>query len=156
MLFEYQRFLPETKTINYLPAIWLLPKLKTQGAIEPLYHFKGKILETARGNFFLVKNNTLITPKENILLGITRKYLIECARKNFEIEEREVTIEEIDTADEIFITGTSKHVLPVTQIDNKIIADGKPGVVTLRLMEAFNRSYNLKKDIEDLAGDVNI
>jgi branched-subunit amino acid aminotransferase/4-amino-4-deoxychorismate lyase len=139
VLFEYQRFLPEFKSINYLPGVWLLSVLKEKGAIEPLYHFNGKLLETARANIFLVKDNTLVTPGKGILHGITRKHLLIMARERYMIEEREVGVEEIFTADEIFMTGTSKHVLPVIQIDDKVISNGSPGPVTMKLMEEFSR-----------------
>jgi len=139
MSFEYQRFLPHVKTIDYLPAVWLLPRLKERGTIEPLYHFNGKVLETSRGNIFLVRNGTISTPKDDILLGISRQHLLKIARENYRMEEREVYLDEIEEADEIFITGTSKHILPVVMIDGLRIRNGKPGPVTVELMEAFER-----------------
>jgi len=137
MLYEYQRFLSDIKSINYFLAVWLLPKLKAAGALEPLFYYNDRVLETSRGNFFLVKDNVIITPKVNILQGISRKYLIKVAREKYKVEEREVLLSEIENVDEAFITGTSKHVLPVIQISNFIIGGGRPGPVTLRLMEEF-------------------
>jgi D-alanine transaminase/branched-chain amino acid aminotransferase len=137
MLFEYQRYLSEIKSINYFLAVWLLPRLKETGAIEPLFHYSGKLLETSRGNIFVVKDNIIATPKDNILQGISRKHLLILARERYRVEERDVMLEEVHTADEIFITGTSKHVLPIIQIDDIVIGNGRPGPVTLELMRAF-------------------
>jgi D-alanine transaminase/branched-chain amino acid aminotransferase len=139
ILFEHQRFLPEYKSINYLPGVWLQPLLESKGAVEPLYHFNGMLSETARANIFLVKDGVLITPGKDILFGVTRKHLLKMARESFNVEERDVRVEEIFSADEVFMTGTSKHVLPVTQIDDEVIAHGSPGPVTMRLMEGFGR-----------------
>jgi D-alanine transaminase/branched-chain amino acid aminotransferase len=137
MLFEHQRFLPHIKTINYIPALWLLPKLTANNALEPLYHFNGKVLETSRGNVFFIKEKTIFTPKDDILLGVSRKHLLRIARESYTVEERDAHLEEIENAEEIFITGTSKHVLPIIQIDDIVIGDGRPGPVTLELMKAF-------------------
>lgn len=139
MLFGYQRFLPEFKSINYLPGVWLQPLLKERDAVEPLFHFNGLLSETARANIFLVKDNILITPGSGILKGITRKHLIAVAKRYFRVEERDVRVEELFTADEVFMTGTSKHVLPVVQFDDTIVAHGSPGPVTIRLRDEFGR-----------------
>ena len=139
LLFEYKRFLPEVKTINYLPALWMSAKLREKGAIEPLYHYDGKILETSRSNIFLVKNGIIATPVNGILPGISCKHLIKVARSFYKVEERDVPLDEIETADEIFITGTSKHLYPVVQIDDHRIGDGKPGSVTRKLMAEFEK-----------------
>jgi D-alanine transaminase/branched-chain amino acid aminotransferase len=139
MLYEYQRFLSDIKSINYFLAVWLLPKLKAEGAIEPLFYYNGRILETSRGNIFLVKDEVISTPKDNILQGISRKHLLIVALEKYDVDEREVFVDEIHKADEIFITGTSKHVLPIVQIDDTVVADRKPGPVTSQLMEDFER-----------------
>ena len=137
MLFEYQRYLSEIKSINYFLAVWLLPRLREVGAIEPLFHSGERLLETSRGNIFIVRDGILATPAENVLPGIMRKHLIQLARKSYRVEERDVMLDEIQAADEVFITGTTKHVLPIIQIDDMVIGDGRPGPVTLELMRAF-------------------
>jgi len=139
ILFEYQRFLPEFKSINYLPGVWLQPLLKEKGAVEPLFHLSGRLTETARANIFLVNKGVVCTPARDILMGITRKHLIAVAKEYYEVEVRDVRVEEIFSADEVFMTGTSKHVLPVIQIDDAVIANGSPGPMTMRLMEEFER-----------------
>ena len=84
----------------------------------------------------MVKNGVLATPKSNILHGITRKNVIQIAQ---EVEERDITLTEILNADEVFMTATTKRILPVSQIDVTLIRDGLPGPVTRQLMEKFRQ-----------------
>ena len=142
ILLDFQRHIPEVKTTFYLPSIILFPKMKEYGAIEVLYHHNGLISETTRANIFLVKNNTLITPSPGVLQGITRKHVLGVAKDLLALEEREVRLEEIWEAEEIFITGTSKHVMPVIEIEERTIGDGKPGNWTKRISEAYERYFS--------------
>ena len=141
LLLDYVRYLPEVKTTFYLPALSLLPELKRIGALETLYHHKGIVYETTRANFFIIKNGVLIAPSEGILKGITRKHVLKVARLQMKVEERIVKLDEIFDSDEIFITGTSKHILPVVNIDGKIIANGRPGTITNKLAQDFKAYY---------------
>ena len=85
-----------------------------------------------------MKNAALITPKENVLLGITRKVILEIAKQNkIKTEERKVKLSEIQIADEAFITGSSKGIVPVVQIDGKWIGNGKVGKTTQKLKILF-------------------
>jgi len=142
ILLDYQRHIPEVKTTFYLPSIALFPRLKEYRAIEVLYHHNGLISETTRANIFLVKNNRLITPSPGILKGITRKHVLNTAKDLLASEEREVRLEELWEADEIFITGTSKHVMPVIEIEGRQIGKGKPGEWTRRISEAFENYFS--------------
>jgi branched-chain amino acid aminotransferase len=132
----YQRQFPEAKTIDYSMAIWLQPLIKQRGADDVLYHKDGSISECPRSNFFIVtKEGKIVTPKEGVLKGITRMKLLQWGRKEFEIEERTVSIAELDHIKEAFITSTTKGVLPVTRIDEKILPYGAN---TKRIRELFN------------------
>ncbi len=141
----YQRELPEVKTINYLQGIHLIPRLKAAGAIEPLYHHGGLLRESVRSNIFLVtEDDRLLTPGGEILFGITRRKVLELARNYFEVEERDVRMEEIAGAREAFLTGSNKRIMPVSQIDEHRLGDGRPGIITRRLMElleSFTMEY---------------
>ncbi len=136
--FNYDRLIPEAKNLNYIWAVKLQKEKKRQGATEILYTNKGKILECSTSNFFIVKNNKLITPKDNILLGVTRKVVIKLAPKlKLPVEERPLKIEELKTADEAFITATNKDILPIIKINSQKIGSGRPGPVTKQLMTLF-------------------
>ncbi len=134
---EHERPLPDIKTTNYTTALGEIPKAKKEGAIDILYTSKGKVLESSTSNFFIVKKGTVITPKEGILPGTTRKIILEIAKEGFSVEEREVYASEIKDADEAFITAVNKKILPITKVDDVVIGGGKVGETTLLLTNLF-------------------
>ena len=135
--YEYLRDVPQAKSTSYLNAIKLDPVRKQHGAFDILYTWKGNVLEITRNNFFIFKGDTLITPKDDVLLGITRMVVLELATHNFEIEERAVQEEEIREADEAFICGTTKKIIPVVRINDLPVGDGSVGQNTKTLMGIF-------------------
>ena len=129
--YPHQRQLPDTKTIDYLMAIWLQPFIKDNGADDVLYHRDGIVAECPRSNFFLVTaEDTLVTPARNILRGIIRMKLLEIGRRQLRVEERDITLEETGMAKEAFITSTTRHILPVLQLDGRPIGNGQPGKIS--------------------------
>ncbi|MEJ7586664.1 MAG: aminotransferase class IV [Ferruginibacter sp.] len=148
--YEYQRDLPGIKSINYLMGVWLQQIIKENGAEDVLYFKEGFVTEFSRSNVFLVTSDKkLVTPSDNILHGITRKKLLELAVKNYTVECRAVTITELKEAAEVFMTSTTKRLLPVTRIDNTVIGNGSAGPVTALLNTAF-----IKMEEEVLSGRV--
>jgi branched-subunit amino acid aminotransferase/4-amino-4-deoxychorismate lyase len=96
--------------------------MKEQGADDILYYSNGIVRECPRSNFFMIKNGTLITASDKMLLGITRKNIIKIATENnIPVEERDFTVEELKTADEAFITSSTKRVTSVRQIDDYVL-----------------------------------
>lgn len=135
--YEHMRQFPQYKTTNYIQAV-LLQKLKAEkDALEVAYVSNGKMLEATGSNLFVVKGGTIATPKGDILHGITRKVVLETAGKEFSIEERDVAVEEMFAADEIFLTSSFKDVVPVTRVDGKAIGDGRPGPISKRVVQLF-------------------
>jgi branched-chain amino acid aminotransferase len=133
---EFKRFLPKAKTLNYIAAIKEQEKKNEADAQEIIYINNETVLEGATSNIFIVKDNKIITADDNILMGTTRNFVIDLAKKNnFEIEERSVATEELFSADESFITGTYKWVLPITSVDGKKIGSGSVGMVTKKMMK---------------------
>ncbi|NJN32975.1 MAG: branched-chain amino acid aminotransferase [Saprospiraceae bacterium] len=120
MLAEHVREMADIKSINYAKPITLLPRMKAVGADDVLYHSGGIVSESSRSNIFIVKNEQVLTPISNILYGITRKNIINVAKKYFDIVERDFTLEELLNADEVFMTGSTKRAASVAQVDNKI------------------------------------
>ena len=103
-----------------------------------LYIHKNTILEATTSNIFLVKNSILYTPADNVLKGITRKLTLDIAKKlNIKVNEQEISITELYDADEAFITATNKKILPIIQIDSKVIGDGKVGEITKKLLNEY-------------------
>jgi branched-chain amino acid aminotransferase len=138
---EYMRDLPTVKTTNYLNAIRLWPAVEAAGATELLYHWGGYWLECSRSNFFIVANGVLITPPPSAVLpGVTRAQVFALARQaGIPVREQALPLAVIAEAEEAFITGTTKKIMPVVQIDEQQIGTGKPGPLTLQLMQAWKQ-----------------
>lgn len=135
---KYQRELPHIKSINYLMAVWLQPLLKEKQADDLLYYNPESITEFPRCNVFIVTQDTkLITPAKNILHGITRKNIVSLASEMVPVEERDITIDELMNASEVFLTATTKRILPVLKINGRIVGNGKAGEITTRLYDRF-------------------
>jgi branched-chain amino acid aminotransferase len=135
---EYQRELPYVKSINYTMAVWLQPLLKEKEADDMLYYNKASVTEFPRCNVFVVtRDQKLVTPAENILKGITRKQVLSLASGIMPVEETNIPVDELPAALEIFLTATTKKITPVIKVNNKIIGDGRPGIVTRELYQKF-------------------
>lgn len=133
--FPSSRTIPGAKSIDYIPATMALGKAKRAGAIEALYvEADGRALECTTSNIFAVKRGVVITPGEEILAGITRKTVLTLAEAHHPVKIRDLYLDELLAADEVFVTGSGKNLVPVIQIDDAVIGDGKPGPVTRGLM----------------------
>lgn len=135
----YQRTLPHIKSIDYLMAIWLQSKRLENGADDLLYVHNGLVTECPRSNFFLVTAaNQIVTPEQDVLPGITRKKVLQLAREKYSTMERPVGYDEILQAKEVFITSTTKQILPVAQIDHQIFHQNS---IALELLDRFQHSF---------------
>jgi len=136
--YNHQRELPHVKTINYQTALWLQPLLKEKQADDVLYYKDNFVTEFPRSNVFIVtREKKLITPAANMLYGITRKKVLSLAAEIMQVEEKPVTLIELMDADEVFLTSTTKKILPVIKINDRVISGGKPGGYTTMLYEKF-------------------
>lgn len=137
---EVERPIPGAKSIDYISASLALKKAAAEGAVEALYIDRnGLALECTTSNIFAFINGRLVTPGRGILSGVTRKVVLELARELFPIDIRDISRTELLAADEVFITGTSKGLVPVVQVDAGTIGDGRPGECTRRLMAEMKR-----------------
>jgi D-alanine transaminase/branched-chain amino acid aminotransferase len=147
--YGHQRQMPEVKTIDYLMAIWLKPFVTDNNADEVLYHQQGIVSECPRANFFIVTNaNIIVTPARNILKGVIRSNILSLSTEGFNIEERDLHLEEIYDAREAFITSTTKNILPIITVDGKKIGDGTVGETTQLLSDALSVVVN--REVENL------
>jgi branched-subunit amino acid aminotransferase/4-amino-4-deoxychorismate lyase len=143
LLKAYSRFLPEAKTTNYTAYVYWENEVQHQQAIDVLYFDANFIKETSRSNIFIVKNNTIYTPKKSVLKGITRSITIDLIQKNkLKFVEKEITINELLLADEIFVTSTTREITPISWIDTTLINQGKIGKITQQLMTDFRTLKN--------------
>jgi branched-chain amino acid aminotransferase len=130
------RPLAGTKSIDYIPATMAMKQAREQGAIEAIYMDRdGFVQEGTTSNLFAFFGNRLTTPGRGILAGITRQVTLDLAKGLFDIAIRDIARSELLTADEIFITGTNKGMVPVVQVDTTVIGNGCPGPRTRQMIQ---------------------
>jgi branched-chain amino acid aminotransferase len=133
---------PNIKSLNFLNNILAKMEAVRGGANEAIIlNHEGFVAECTGDNIFVVKNGTLYTPpaSEGALMGITRDAVMELAKNKLKIpvKEERISMYNIYTADECFLTGTATEVVPVISADYREIYDGKPGKLTIKLVKEF-------------------
>lgn len=147
--YDFVRDIPEVKTINYSMGIWLLKRVNDHAAYDVLYHKDGIVSEFPRSNFFIVTdNNVVVTPSINVLRGITRKNIISFDAQKFEVKEAPVTLDDIRSAKEAFLTSTTKRIVPVVKIDDNLVGNGKPGPVSQALLQDLIRLEEKDRQVD--------
>ena len=133
---------PKIHSMNQLNQIMASIEANRQGADEAIMlDINGFVAETNGTTIFMVKDGIFLTPTiDYILVGITRKYLIELAKeKGYKVIERNISISEFYNADEVFICGTVGEIVPVSEIDCKKIGERIPGKYTNWLMNEYKK-----------------
>ena len=135
------------KVSNYLPNLLALREAKLRGAQEALVlDARGRVVEGASSNVFIVSGGRLATPPESagILPGITRAHILAAAGAlGIPADERELTLDEVYAAAEVFITSSIRELLPVVRIDDRVIGTGSPGAISRRLHRRFRDAVGL-------------
>jgi len=140
MTYAHQRQIPEAKSIDYLMPIWLQPMLREKKADDVLYHNAGILSECPRSNIFVVsKDDQLLTPGRNVLRGVIREKILQLAHPIIEPIKRDVTLDDLRTAKEVFMTSTTKNILRVVAIDGMQAGRGQAGAVASELSRVLSR-----------------
>ena len=122
----------DTKATSLLANTLYAQEAKNNNAEETILYRDGMVTEASSSNVFISKNNCIYThPKsQNILPGITREKTIECAKaNNFVVEESSFTTQQLMDADEVWITSSTREILPITTIDDIQISNGCAGPI---------------------------
>jgi len=135
---------------NYLNSIIATQEAKRNGVDEAiLLDHNGNVSEAPGENIFIVRDGQLITPslESSALEGITRDAVIKIARDfDVDVVEREIARSELGISDEIFLTGTAAEITPIISMDSKKIGNGKPGVITKKIMLEYTNIVMNKND----------
>jgi D-alanine transaminase len=134
----------DIKTLNLLGNVLAKQEAVEQGADEAVLHRSGTVTECSSSNIMMVKDGTLWThPADNLILpGITRQVVLEQARTlGIPVQEAVFSLEELYSADEVLITGTTTEVTPVILIDETPIAGGQPGPITRQLQREYQTLF---------------
>lgn len=131
---------PAIKSGNYLNNVLAIVEARAAGAVEAvMLNVQGHVTECTTSNVFMVRGGELHTPDlgEGLLAGVTRSFVLELARKlALRCHERAITAQELLAADEVFITSSTRDIMPVAAIGDSPLRQS-PGPLTQRLMQAF-------------------
>jgi D-alanine transaminase len=135
------------KAISLLPNVLFRQAAIDAGASEAILLRDGLATEGAASNLFMVKDGVIATPPKGskLLPGITRDLLVELARAHgLAVEERDISEQELRQADEIWMSSSTKEVVPVLSLDGAPVGDGRPGPLWRRMYELYQA---LKADL---------
>lgn len=129
------------KSLSLLGNILLRNQAKSLGASEALLvNDEGYIIEGTSSNYFIVQNNKVLTPPLNneILPGVTRQAVIDiCTANKIQVIQKNLQESDLYNADELWITSTTREVVPASKLNGKLIGDGKPGPVWQIVSNAY-------------------
>jgi branched-subunit amino acid aminotransferase/4-amino-4-deoxychorismate lyase len=137
---DFERFIPHAKTLNMLPSYMAYRDARAAGCYDALLiNRRGCITEGTRTNFFCLNDKTIFTPPESeILLGVTRKHILDVADKEgFEIIEKDIRLESVGDYQAAFLTSTSTKIVPIRKIDTIEFLDAPTHLV--ELMKAYDK-----------------
>jgi D-alanine transaminase len=141
----------DIKSIMLLPNVLMNQEAVEEGARECFLVRDGKMTESTHSNIFGIKKGEIYTHPDScmILPGITKKVVLEiCREKGIQVHEVAIPVKDLSLYDEFFITGTGNEVMPVVKVDDMVVGNGKPGVITQQIQqEFFGITYG------ELAGD---
>ncbi len=134
---------PMIKSNNLMNSALAMQEALRRGGFEGIMrNYQGELTECTTSNLFIVRNGAAITPPlaAGLLPGITREYLFEVG-KDVGVDVREQTLrdEDLFSADEAFLTSTTREVVPIVTVDDRTIGSGKPGPVTRTLLDGFRK-----------------
>lgn len=134
---------PMIKSNNLLNLALAMQEAYRHGAEEALMQNQaGELVECSQSNFFLVRNREILTPplSAGLLPGITREFVLELAADiGIRASETRLIPEDLASAEEAFLTGTTREVTPIVSVDGRPIGTGRPGPVTQTLLAAFRQ-----------------
>jgi branched-chain amino acid aminotransferase len=132
---------PLIKSNNLLNCALAMQEAVRRGAFEGLMrNYRGEIAEFSTANVFVVKDGAALTPPldAGLLPGITREFLFEVgADAGVQVREQVLRDPDLFAADEVFLTSTTREIVPVVAVDNRTIGNGRPGPVTKVLLQRF-------------------
>ncbi len=136
----HRREVPQAKTTNYLTMVQHRPLAEQAGAMDLLYHDGEHVFEAASASVYFVSGTTILAPRDSVLWGTIGSYVLDLARERYDVLFTDITLADAFSADEVFLTSTTRAVVPITAIDDTVIGDGTPGPVTRDLMAAYQHS----------------
>jgi branched-chain amino acid aminotransferase len=134
---------PMIKSNNLLNSALAAQEAIRRGAFEGIMrNYRGELAECTTANLFVVHKGAALTPplEAGLLPGITREFLFEIGREvGVDVREHVLRDEDLFTADEAFLTSTTREAVPIVTVDDRTIGNGRPGPITKKLLDGFRR-----------------
>jgi branched-chain amino acid aminotransferase len=135
---------PKIKSNNLLNNALAMQEALRRGAFEGVMrNYRGELAECTTANLFIVKDGVVMTPPidAGLLPGITREFIFETgAAHGITVREAVLRDDDLYSADEAFLTSTTREAVPIVTVNGRMIGNGRPGVVTLKLLDEFRRA----------------
>jgi branched-chain amino acid aminotransferase len=143
---------PVIKSNNLLNNALAMQAAYRTGAEEALMcNYRGELTECSQANFFMVRAGAVLTPQSaaGLLEGVTRAFIFELGRElGIEVREEVLAPKDLESADEMFLTSTTRELSPVVKVDDRVVGSGKPGPVTKQLLGLYQqRAQNLTRPL---------
>ena len=135
---------PTVKNYHWLDLEQAIFEAYDRSADTPiLLGIDGNVTEGPGFNVFAVFGGRAVTPARGVLEGITRQTVLDiCRDHGIPVEVGQISGEKLRTADEIFLTSTAGGIIPIIRLDDRILGDGRPGPVTMRVRELYWDRHN--------------
>jgi len=133
----------DIKSLNILPAVLMRERAKRAGCAETIYFRDGWLTEGAASNIFIVRDGVVLAPPKSHLMlsGITYDVVVELAQTHgVPLEIRDIIEAEVRTADEIWMTSSTKEVLAIVELDGAPVGNGQVGPLAVR-MDALYQDF---------------
>jgi branched-chain amino acid aminotransferase len=142
---------PVIKSNNLLNNALAMQAAYRAGAEEALMcNYRGELTECSQANFFMVRGNAVLTPPSaaGLLEGVTRAFIFELGQEiGVDVREEVLVPKDLASADEMFITSTTRELSPVVRVDDRIVGTGKPGQLTHTLLTRYRERAQTARTI---------
>jgi len=139
---EHEREFPHAKTTDYLTMLAHRPRVVAEEALDLLYHRAGRISEAASASFYLVRGGTILAPANGVLHGTVGAFVLGLVGAEYPVDYRDLTLDDAYSADEAFLTSTTRGVVPIVALDDRAIGTGEVGPVVTDLVRRFGAALD--------------
>lgn len=131
---RHVREIPEAKTTNYITMLRHRDRCANAGAMDLLYHDGERVYEAASASVYFVRDGAIYAPADSVLWGTVGSLVLELAAGDYEVVTGDIALGDGLAADEVFLTSTTRGVVPIVRLDETLVGDGMPGPITRNLM----------------------
>ncbi len=138
----HRREVPEAKTTNYVTMLQHRPRLAEKDALDLLYHDGERVFEAASASVYFVRDGRIHAPADDVLPGTVGALVLARAERRYDIVRGRISLDEAFSADEVFLTSTTRGVVPIVRLDDTVVGDGTPGPVTRALVRMWREALD--------------